>query len=225
MSAISAYLLLLVLVEASVLAARWRDRENRRAFVAGLTALHRERDEFWKLRAWVDEARARGDGEVADGLVRQAVGRIPGLQAREDELRRGNPVLAMEIGWSAGMVNPEMQAIMDSLTRVDESSWRGWLRGPRARPDAAAVMSPAVTLENDPLSVRLAQIAGGVAGAGIGALLVVDHVWMHRDAGASTLLAIVVASAAVTAWVAGEVRTVTPAMRSFMRRYGMAEPL
>lgn len=225
MNSIHAFLLLLILAEAAVLLARRADRENRRKFVVGLAALHRERDEFWKLRAWVEEARARGDAEIAAGLVRQAVGRIPLLQAREDELRRGDPVLAMEIGWMAGSVHPEMQAIMDSFARADGSSWRGWLRVPRERPDTDAILHPQATLENDRLSIRLAQITGAVAGAGFGSLLVIDYVWMNRDATTLTMLAILLASTAACAWVAGEVRTVTPSMQRFMRRHGMMEPL
>jgi hypothetical protein len=224
-NSLHAFLLLLILTEASVLLARRADRENRRRFVAGLAALHRERDEFWKLRAWVDEARGRGDDDLAAGLVRQAVGRIPLLQARDDELRRADPVLAMEIGWMAGAVHPEMQAIVDSFARQDESSWRGWLRGPRERPDAEAILHPPDTIENDGLSIRLAQITGAVLGAGLGSLLVIDYVWMHRDATTVTMLAILLASTAACAWVAGEVRTITPSMQRFMRRHGMAEPL
>lgn len=150
----SHYLTVVGLIYAVFLLVQRADRRTRRAFATRLRALYRARGEFWRLRVWAQEARDRGDVDGAARFTQQASALVPGITGESSALRMAYPRQAMELGWTAGMLDDELAEIGRSLVAVDLRDCERWITG-RGRPPVESVLNPAARIEDDALTGRI----------------------------------------------------------------------
>jgi hypothetical protein len=195
------YLAVVTGIYVTFLAAQRADRRARQAFAGRLAALYRARGEFWRLRAWAQEAHDRGDAEVRARFHEQAAALVPGITGESTALRRDYPRYAEEIGWTAGMLDDELAEMGRSLASADLRDCERWITG-RGRPSVDSVLNPAPRLDDDVLTARIHMAVGIVVGAAGGFVAWLGIYWGDMDARLSTMALFILLGAAVLGHVA-----------------------
>lgn len=218
------YLAVLGIFYATFLLAQRGDCRARRAFAGRLGAIHRARDEFWRLRVWAQEARERGDGEAAAGFMAQAAALVPGLTGSSVTLRREHPRYTGEIGWMGGILDDELAEIGRSLASEDLRACERWITG-RGRPSLQAVLEPP-RIGDDVVTGRIHMAIGIVVGAVVGFGAWLGIYWGDMQARLSTMFFFIVIGAAVLGHIAGKGREQLWAhLFAGIRHYGWTDPL
>jgi hypothetical protein len=199
------YLAAVLLVYGAFLLAQHADRKTRRAFAARLGALYRMRGEFWRLRVWAQDARARGDAEAAARFHEQASALLPRITGESTALRMDEPALAGELGWTAGLLDDELADMGRAVGWADLRDYERWITG-RGRPPVEAVLNPRPTLEDDVLTRRIYQAFGAGLGAAGGFAAWMVGYWGRQDATLVMLAFFILLGAAVLGHVAGAMR-------------------
>lgn len=190
---------------AAFLLARRHDRRARRMFAGRLGAIYRARSEFWRLRAWAQDARDRGDGDAAVRFVERAAALLPGITGESSALRLDYPRYAGELGWTAGVLDDELAEMGRVLAAADLRDCERWITG-SGRPPLDASLSPPVTMEEDPLAARIHMVLGMVVGAAGGFVVWMGAHWNERHFALPSLALHVVAGAAVLGYVGWQMK-------------------
>lgn len=182
-----------------------RDRQRRQAFASRLRALYHVRGEFWRMRAWAADARARGDAEGAARFIREAAALIPGITGASTGLRRDDPELAGELGWTAGVLDEELADMGGAMTAADLRPFERWITG-RGRPPVDAVLNPRPAMEDDARSERVHTLIGAAVGGSGGFASWMVLYWGRMDATLGGMGFFILLGAIVVGHVAGATR-------------------
>lgn len=158
------YLVSVLLIYAAFLATRQRERRARQAFAARLGALYRVRSEFWRVRVWAQEARERGDADALARFGRQAEALVARATGESTQLRRDDPRLALELGWSAGLLDEELADMGHAVSSPELRGYERWITG-RGRTPVESILNPRPAMEDDALSGRIQLVLGMIVGA------------------------------------------------------------
>ena len=199
------YLTALAFAYLVFLLARRADRRARQAFAARLGAMYRMRSEFWRLCEWARDARERGDVEAAARFGEQAQALLPIATGDAAALRLDDPILAGEIGWTAGMLDDELRDMGRAVATADLREFDRWITG-RGRRPVEWVINPPPTLEDDGLSRRIHRVIGGVVGAGAGLVAWLQTFWRDTGVNVFALVVFVLVGAVATGYLAGVMR-------------------
>jgi hypothetical protein len=199
------YLVAVLVIYLTFLLACYEDRKARQAFAARLGALYRTRGEFWRLCTCARDARERGDAEAAARFTGQASALLPAATGESTALRREYPVLAGEIGWTAGMLDDELADMGRAVAWTELRDFDRWITG-RGRMPVEGVLTPAPTIENDVLTRRIYMGCGVAAGAAAGLVAWLVTYWSRPDATLAMMWLFIIAGAAVLGHVAGAMR-------------------
>lgn len=199
------YLAVILAIYSVFLLAQHADREARRAFAARLGALYRTRGEFWRLLAWAQDARGRGDAPAAARFAEQASALVASVTGESTALRRDYPAYAGEIGWTAGMLDDELADMGRAVAWPDLRDFDRWVTG-RGRRPVDSVLRPPVTMGDDVLTRRIHAGFGALIGAPGGFAAWLGIYWGRMDATVPGLLLFVLMGAAVLGHVAGAMR-------------------
>lgn len=161
------YLGVVAAVYALFLLAQRRDRARRRELAARLGALYRLRSEFWRLRAWADEARRRGDEPAAAELNSQAAEQLPGINRQTSAVRKEFNDYMAEIGWLPGGPDEELRDMGESVTIASMIGYDRWITG-KGRVPVDSVLNPRPRIEEDALAGRMHMAFGIVLGLVLG---------------------------------------------------------
>lgn len=223
--AVTFYLAAIGLLYTAFLLTERADRRARQAFAARLSALYRERGEFWRLRVWVQDARDRGDDEAAARFMEQAAALVPGITGSSTALRRDYPRFAGELGWTPGALDDELAEIGRSLAAADLRDCERWITG-RGRPPVERVLNPAARMEDDVLSGRIHMTIGVVVGATGGFLVWMMSYWGDMGARLSTMVGFIVIGAAALGTVAYRMKNrLWSALADTIRYRGWNDPI
>lgn len=199
------YLTALAFAYLMFLFARRADRRARQAFAARLGAMYRMRSEFWRLCEWARDARARGDDEAAARFGEQAQALLPVATGDAAALRLDDPLLAGEIGWTAGMLDDELRDMGRAVATADLRDFDRWITG-RGRRPVELVINPPPTFEDAGLSRRVHTVIGGVVGAAAGFVAWLLAFWQDTGINVPALVVHVLVGAVATGYLAGRMR-------------------
>jgi hypothetical protein len=215
------YLAVVLIIYVSFLLARRADRRARQAFAGRLGALYRTRGEFWRLRAWAQEAHDRGDAEAGMRFSAQSAELLPRITGESTALRRDYPAYAGEIGWTAGMLDDELADMGRALAAGGVQGYERWITG-RGRTSVDIVLNPTPGMEDDVLAGRIHLAFGVVAGAAGGFISWMITYSTDADAPLSALLFFMLIGGAVLGHVAREARaTLWSGLLTLRRRVWM----
>ena len=218
------YLAVILIIYVTFLLARRADRRARQAFAGRLGALYRTRGEFWRLRAWAQEAHDRGDAEAGTRFSAQSAELLPGITGESTALRRDYPAYAGEIGWTAGMLDDELVDMGRALVAGGVGEYERWITG-RGRPSVDMVLNPVPGMDDDALAGRIHMAFGVVAGAAGGFVAWTAAYWNDVDARLSTLSFFMLVGAAVLGHVARQAKATLWSGLLTVRRRGWLDPI
>jgi hypothetical protein len=218
------YLAVVLIIYVTFLLARRADRRARQAFGGRLSALYRTRGEFWRLRAWAQEAHDRGDADAGTRFSAQSAELLARITGESTALRLDYPVYAGEIGWTAGMLDDELADMGRALTVGGVEGYERWTTG-QGRPPVDLVLNPAPGMDDDALTGRIHMAFGVAAGAAGGFVAWMVTYWGDVDARLSTLFFFMLIGAAVLGHVAREARATLWSGLLTVRRRGWLDPI